>query len=212
MGAGKVSREAHRDDRPDPHLTDDIGDREDRGIDQHLAKRRIGQRGRIVLKAEERPRQCIDVAERHLLQAHQEIVGDRESDQSEQIAGRNQQEDVEQEGAVAHHKILPSTLGLPAHSKCVVWSGSAAGTPLPPVGGEGRLLSRSERNRGGGTTLAPSLPHYPPPRPAFAALWRVGPPPPLPGGGWGGCPVSARTPSPRWRGSRRGASPPPPPP
>ena len=61
----------------------------------------------------------------------------------------------------------------------VVWQVSAAGTTLPPkhVGGEGRLTSRSEVNRGGGPTLAPNLRHPPPPR-----SLRSRPSPPLRGG------------------------------
>src|SRR5205085_644026 len=59
----------------------------------------------------------------------------------------------------------------------VVWQASAAGTTLPPVGGEGRLTSRSEVNRGGGPTLAQNLPYYPPPR-----SLRSRPSPPLGGG------------------------------
>src|SRR6185437_3987369 len=45
-------------------------------------------------------------------------------------------------------------------------------TTLPPVGGEGRTRSRSERGRGGGATLAPYswLPPTPDPSPPLATL------------------------------------------
>jgi hypothetical protein len=59
----------------------------------------------------------------------------------------------------------------------VEWQGRAAGTTLPPVGGEGRSASRSEADRGGGTILARNLLQHPPPR-----SLRSRPSPPLRGG------------------------------
>ena len=100
-GFGKEQRggEAERD------LAHDVDADEHQRVAEYLAERRIGEDLAEVVEADEGSHELPEVAQRHVLQAHRDVVEEREPDQRDQVEHRREQEDDEQRRRSMRHRL-----------------------------------------------------------------------------------------------------------
>ena len=121
MRAWKALGEKQRHEQADADLCDDVDADEDRRIEQHLAERRVSEGITIVLQTDEWPNQIDDVPECDVLDAHDQVVDDRQADEDEQVHHRRREEGVQQKGRLP----LPvcAEHASPARCQCVSCEG-----------------------------------------------------------------------------------------